>query len=354
MGKTTVGLKIGSTSIKFVELIHEKGAYRLKNIGLEEFPFSENQEGYVNRPTFIAQKIREIIRNCRLNPRRIVTGVEGESIAVRVIKVPWMKKRELREAIRWEAEEHLPYSVEEIALGYQVLEGGTFNSGKRELSVLLVGVKKEDINEHLSLFTQVGIYPAIIDVNSLALYNLAESINLIDKAEGRAILNIGHHTTNLLVLSRGFSFLIRDIKFGGQSVTLSLIKELGVSYAEAEKIKKEFSITGKGLDKQIKEKVDGVIQEALGDLIKEMIHSFEYFSSTRGGTSVQKVFLSGGGCLIKNIDNFFSQQLGIPVERMNPFTGIIYQKEKLRFSPLVAPVFSVPLGLAMREISWYD
>lgn len=355
MSKITVGLKVGSTSLKFVELVHKKEGYRLKNISIEEFPFSEKKDGYLNHPGFIAEKIREVIRRYRLSPKRIVTGVEGESVAVRLIKVPPMKENELREAIRWEAEEHLPYPVEDIVLGYQVLKNGMSDSQSKELSVLLVGVKKENVDEHLRLFNQIGIYPAIVDVNSLALYNVAESIKMTDKAEGCALLNIGHYTTNLLVLSRGFPFLIRDIKFGGDNITRSLIKSLGVNYAQAERIKKDFSITGGGLKVDIKEEeVDRLIKEALADLVKEMVHSFEYFTSTREGVPVQRVILSGGSCLIKNIDDFLSQQLGIPVERMNPFASIIYQREKLGFSPLLAPLFAVSVGLAMREISWYD
>ena len=101
MDKVTLGLKIGSTSLKFVEILHKKDKCSLKNLGIEYFPLSEKQESYLNHPSFLAQKIKEVIHKYSLSSRRIVSGVEGESVAVRVIRVPYMKDNELREAIEY-------------------------------------------------------------------------------------------------------------------------------------------------------------------------------------------------------------------------------------------------------------
>lgn len=355
MAKVIVGLKVGSTSLKFVEIMHGKVGFRLKKIGVEEFPLSEKHQGYLSHSNFLAGKIQEVITIHKLNPRRIVTGVEGESVVVRIIRIPQMKDSELRRAIRWEAEEHIPYPMEDVSLGYHVLKRDLLGSRGREISLLLVGVKRRSIDEHLSIFQQVGLCPAIIDVNSLALYNVVKNSN-IKITEGTALLNIGHRITNLVIIAEDFPWLVRDINFGGDNITRDLAKTWSISYVEAEKLKKTRGITGIDLESEVgieEKEISRVIRDSLEVLIKEIVHSFEYFTSNRKGALVQRVFLAGGGSLLKNMDKFLSQELEISVQRINPFSSIDYSEKKFQqFLPSRGPLFAIPAGLALREISW--
>ena len=116
MARTTVGIKIGSTSLKFAELAHSKGKHKLLNLGIEHLAYSEKEGRYPGYTGLLAQKLQDVVRTNNLNPRRIVTGIQGELVAVRIIRVPYMKDSELRDAVRWEAEEHLPYPVEDLSL----------------------------------------------------------------------------------------------------------------------------------------------------------------------------------------------------------------------------------------------
>ncbi len=355
MSKTTVGLNIGSTSLKFVELIHKRGKYKLSKIGVEEFPLSEKQ-GYMSQQSLIVKSIQKVIRSYRLNSKRIVTGVEGESVVVRTIRVPKMKKRELEEAIRWKAEEHIPYPAEDAFLGYHVLKRDLTAPTGTEMAVMVVGVRKDTIERYLDIFRQANLCPAIVDANSLALYNIFEKINR-EREKNIAVINIGHKITNFVIVAEGSPFLVRDIKFGGESVTQGLIRALGVNYSQAENIKKACSLTGMSKKEKIEaklseEEMNQILYSALEDLIKEIVHSFEYFTSNKEGGVVQKIVISGGTSLIKNIDKIISSELGIPVQRMTPFSDVIYQKGKsedvfVRSSPL----FAVATGLALREIS---
>ncbi|HHF98289.1 MAG TPA: type IV pilus assembly protein PilM [Candidatus Aerophobetes bacterium] len=346
-------MKVGSSSVKFVELLHKKNEYRLRKLGFESFPFSEKKEGYLNYVGFVAQKIKDIIRRYNLNSQKIVTGVEGESVAIRVVRIPQMKESELSEAIKWQAQEHLPYPLEDITVDYHVLKKDLVGAGGKEMSVLLVGVKKSTIDEYLRIFQEVGICPAIVDVNSLALYNVFERIEN-KKKEGTALINIGHRITNLLILAEDYPFLVRDIKFGGDNITRALIESFGVNYQEAEKIKKaeDLSYIGHKIGRELEpEQVEEVIRGALSELINEIVRSFEYYTSNREGAPVQKIILSGGVSLIKGIDVFLSQELEVPVEKFNPFVKISYAKGKFgEFLPYFSPVFSVPVGLALREV----
>lgn len=354
MAKTTVGLKIGSTSLRFVEILHSKGRYQLTKLGIESFPFVENKQHYLDSVNFVAEKIKEIVRTHKLNPGGIISGVEGESVVVRIIKVPHMKESELHEAIKWEAEEHLPYPLEEISLSYHILKRGLLGAEGREMSVLLVGVKKQTIDEHLRILQQAGLRPAVIDVNSLALYNTFENTNM-HQAEGVALLDMGHRITHLLVLAEDHPFLVRDIKFGGDDITRSLVQTLNITYLQAENVKKLQSLNTANKDSygQVEEaEIENIIRASLAELVKEVVRSFEYFTSNREGMMVQKVIISGGGCLIKDMDSILAQELGVPVEKMNPFATINYQESKFQnFIPSLSPFFAVPVGLALRKVS---
>lgn len=355
MAKVTIGLKVGSTSIKFVEIMHRKNRFRLKKMGIDELPISEKQDGYLNNIDVLAEKIKDVIDSNKLNPRRMVTGVEGESVVVRIIRVPQMKDSELRRAIRWEAEEHIPYPMEEVSLGYHILKRDLLGARGREVSVLLVGVKRKSIDEHLSIFQRTGLCPAIVDVNSLALYNVVKNSN-IDTPEGTTLLNIGHQTTNLVIIAEDFPFLVRDISFGGNNITQKLARAWGISYQEAEQVKKTRGITGIDIESEIsieEKEISRIIRDSLEELIKEIVHSFEYFASSRKGALVQRIILSGGGSLIKNMDKFLSQELEVPVQRINPFNNINYSQERFQeFLPSKNSLFAVPVGLALREVSW--
>jgi len=354
MAKTTVGLKIGSTSIKFVELVHLRDGCKLRKIGVEEFPLSEKTQGYLNNVNFIAEKLKEIITTHKINSHKIVSGVEGESVVVRIIRVPQMKDSELRRAIRWEAEEQIPYPMDDVSLGYHILKKNLLGARGREVAVLIVGVKKQSIDEHLNIFQQIGLTPAIVDVNSLALYNIVKNSS-IEISEGTALLNIGHRVTNLVITAEDFPFMVRDINFGGENITQNLMRRWGISYVEAEKLKKTRGMIRFDLETaSIEEKeMSRIITDSLEELIKEIVHSFEYFASNRKGALVQKVILSGGCSLIKNLDKFLSQELEIPVQKINPFSNVSYSRDKFaQFLPSLVPLFAVPAGLALREISW--
>lgn len=354
MSKTITGINIGSSSLKFVELIHKRGKYRLKNIGVEEFPISESQQGYSNQENFLVETIRKVIRTHKLDPKRIVTGVEGESVVVRMVRVPKMKEKELQEAIKWKAEESIPYPLEDAFLGYHVLKKNLVSPTGPEMSVILAGVKRDTIERYLSVFQQANLCPAVVDVNSLALYNAFRKSKM-EAQEGIAIINVGHRVTNLVIATEENPFLVRDIGFGGENITKGLVHALGLTYLQAEQMKKKYSQNGQKLKEELKlneEEIGEIIRASLEELVKEVVHSFEYFTSNRQGATVQKIIVSGGASLVKNIDKILSLELGIPVERMNPFTNIEYQRGKFQEFPLSkAPLFAVPVGLALREIS---
>jgi len=350
ISKVTIGLEIGTRAIKAVELLHKRKNYELRKLVKIKLPYEKERE------VAVFEALRTLIRDHRINTRRIVLGIGGDSVIVRRINFPQMKRREFKRAIKWEAEKYIPYSTNEICMDFHILKETPEKKGK--LSVILVGVKKEVVENSLKLLQKVDITPQIVDANVLALYNV---FNLSYKGgiKKAAILEIGHNTTTLILMSKGNIFLVRNINLGGALFTQNLAQELKMNYPDAEQVKEKcgFLIPSERAETtreiELREKVDKIMRKSMDPLVEEVIKSFDYYTSQTKGERIEKVILSGGSSCLPNADKFLSEELGIPVIIGNPFEGIIYNKEK--FSPFslatIGPLFSVGVGLALRRIS---
>lgn len=362
MPKTNLGLDIGTSSIKAVELIEKRNGYELRNLIKIDLPWMEKN---AEKETITAKLIRDFIRKYKINTRRVISGIRGESVIIRRIRVPLMEEKQISQAMRWQVEEHIPYSLNQICLDFQVLEKNLTGEEGEEMSVILVGAKKETVEKHLRLLARTGVFPRIIDVDAFALFNVFQLSNSRDN-DSVALLEIGHSTTSITLLDRGYPFLIRDINWGGSYLTEGIKKELRVSYQQAQQMKERYGIMGlddeigankvklanKSKEKANEKLVDRAIRKALDSPLGEIIHSFEYYTSEREGATIKKVILSGGTPCLKNIDKFFSEELGIPVKIVNPFVSITADPAKFQpeYLSRLRSIFAVGLGLALRRV----
>jgi len=351
MAAVSVGLEVGATAVKMVELVHgEKGLKLTKLARVEIHPDLEGED----KKSAIVKILKNLARDYAVNPRRVISGVGGESVIVRRILVPPMPEEELVQAVRWQAEEHLPYSLDEVYLDFQVL-----GRGKRkgeETSVILVGVKKETIDNHLDILKKAGIIPQMLDVNAFALFNIFE-FSHPQELEDIALLEIGHTTTSILILEGGFPFLIRNLNFGGLHITRAISEELSIDYSRANQLKEEYGlmaeeVEGKRVSSDTGVEISDEIKKCMKVLIEEILHSLDYYSSQRR-KKIKKIVISGGCAYLNNIGKFLSARLGLPVERNNPFARMSYDSR--RFSPdyleREGSFFAVGSGLALRKIA---
>ncbi len=356
MTKITVGLEVGATGIKLVELIHRGNECRLKSLGLAQIPLYKEGVDYVKEQALMVRLVKDLVQRYKVNKKCVAISVGGESVIIRRIKVPQMEPKELNQALKWEAEEYIPYPINEVTLGFHILKKGVSEVGNPEMSLILVGAKNEIIQGQLEIMRQADISPMIIDVTPFALFNVFDHISSKDK-EGVALLEFGHRNVDLVLSGEDCPFLVRNIKLGGYQITRAIRDELNVSFTQAEELKKRYGLMERE-DKVFKEseesmKVDRIIRKSLDSLVNEIAHSFEYYTSNREGALIGKVLLSGGGSLLKNIDKFLAEQLGIPVEIINPFKNIVYDSQSFpsQFLSSLSPLLSIPVGLALREVS---
>jgi len=340
-----VGLDIGSSSIKLLELVEMKGGYQLRNFGIAPLPPEAIVDGALMDSVTIVDSIKGLASALRIKSKDVVTSVSGHSVIVKKINIPTMTEDELEESIQWEAERYIPFDINDVNIDFQIL--GPTEGNEELMDMVLVAAKKDIINDYLSVIIEAGFNPVIVDIDSFALENMFEANYPVGRDEVIALANIGASVTNINILKRGVSSFTRDIFTGGNAITEEIQRQLNVDFEEAETLK-----LGNRMDETSQKVVQEALQSALNSLATEIAKSLDFFRSTSSNEKVDKVVLSGGCAKINGIDTVIEQQAGIPAEIINPFKEIDCSKRDLDVDYLkeMEPIMAVSVGLALRRV----
>jgi len=343
--KGVIGLDIGSSSIKLVELVESKNGYKLVNLGIAPLPPEAIVDGALMDSVTIIDTIRELIGNTKVKTKDVITSVSGHSVIVKKISLPLMSEAELEESIQWEAERYIPFDINDVNIDFQIFGSSTENPEVME--VVLVAAKKDIINDYVSVVIESGLNPVVIDVDAFAIENMLAVNYEIEKDETVAMANVGASITNINILKNNMTAFTRDIFKGGNQITEEIQRQLHIDYEEAEKIK-----TGNKIDAASQSVIQDVLRLASESLANEIGNSIEFFQSTTTYEKISKLYLSGGGSKIKEFDMILQQQIGIPVEIVNPFKKIEYSEKHfdLEYLREIGPMMAVGVGLATRKV----
>lgn len=336
-----IALDIGSTYIKLVQLKGSGKSYSLVKFGMVPLPAEVIVEGAVMDANRVSEAIKELLAAQKIKTREVVLSVSGSSVIIKRISIADMTDEELAESIKWEAEQYIPFSIDDVNVDFQKLGPG---AAEGQADVLLVAVKKDKINDYVNLVKDAGLEPVVVDVDAFALANMCE-LNYEVEAGITALLNIGASVMNINVLRDGISIFTRDITVGGNRYTEALQRDAGVSYEDAEKIKRGQAVDGADMDQ-----LNAIIATVTEDIVGEIQRSFDFFRSTTGSDKVSRVLLSGGCAKISQFTKVLSERLEIPVDIINPFKNIKVDPKHFEagFISDAAPLAAVAVGLAMR------
>src|SRR5512136_616645 len=271
--KDVIGLDIGSSSIKMVELKEDKNGYRLQNLAISPLPPEAIVDGALMDSATIIDTIRDAIAASKTKTKDAVTSVSGHSVIVKKISLPFMTESELEESIQWEAERYIPFDVNDVNIDFQIF--GSTPENPEVMDVVLVAAKKDIINDYVSVLMESGLNPVIIDTDSFALENMLAISYEIGKGETVAIANVGASVTNINIIRDNISAFTRDVFKGGNQVTEEIQRQLHVDYEEAEKIK-----MGQQGDSSSESVVQNVLKTASESLATEIRNTLEFFQST--------------------------------------------------------------------------
>ncbi|MBI5835643.1 MAG: type IV pilus assembly protein PilM [Candidatus Eisenbacteria bacterium] len=339
--RSVVGLDLGSHTIKAVELETTPAGPRLINMGVSE-PLDEAiVDGEIIDRQMVVDALRRLFETRRFKSKRVVTSVSGRAVIVKPITMDRLGETEARQAIVWEAEQHVPYDVNDVVLDFEILDPQ--GEGK-QMQVLLVAAKKDLVMSQADLLREAGLTPVAVDVDSFAIQNAVEVNYTLDEKEMVTLVNVGAELTNINVIQNGRPLFTKDLQLGGNNVEEALQRKLGLTQSEAQAI-----VQGRAPSKP--EHME-TLRAAFEPLSTGIERAASYIKSGAESEKIDRIFLSGGCARIEGLKQFLEERHHVPVEVVNPMNRIPYDPAVFgaQDPESLAPSLAVGMGLALRSV----
>jgi type IV pilus assembly protein PilM len=345
--KSVVGLDLGSSAVKAVELKASGSGYRCVAFGSEPIPSDCIVDGAIIDGGAVADAVRRLFERQRFKTKQVAAALSGSSVIVKKISLPVMTETELAESIHWEAEQYVPFDIQDVNLDYEVLNPGTGPNSNGQMEVLLVAAKKDKIADYSSVISQAGGTPVIMDVDAFALQNAYEANYGAPAGDVVVLMNAGASATNINVVSGQKSLFTRDISMGGNAHTEAIQRELNLPFDMAERAKRGESVDGISLDD-----VRQVLHTVTESLLLEIHKTFDFFKGTAESERLDKIYVSGGASSTEGFASALEERFGTGVEPFDPFKTISFDARSLGIDDAerVVPTAAVAVGLALRRV----
>ncbi len=341
--KEVIGIDIGSSSVKLVQLKENKGSFQLLNAGIFPLPPEAIVDNTLMDSSTISTVIKNLVSSLGIKIKDVVCSISGNSVIIRKIVLPAMSQEELEDQISWEAEQYIPFDVNDVNMDFQILSPD--NNDPSKMNVLLVASKKDIINDYVSVFSEAGMQLSVVDVDSFAVQNAFEANHDYGSEDIIALVNIGASVMNINVIKDGITLFTRDVQMGGNLYSEEIQKQVGLSSEDAE--------IGKLLALESNNKlIQSVMLKVNETITQEIRRSLDFYNSTAGDDRISALFVSGGGSKVYNLIDTIAEKIGLPVEKLNPFAKLKYNEKDFdpEYLQEIGPLMAVPVGLAIRKV----
>lgn len=338
-GESSIGLSIGTSSIKLIELKKSGKVWKLLHFGMVQLP----EDAIVNReivnPVVVAESLKTLLSQIRLKNKSVCTAVSGNSVIIKRMQIDAPNSKEIESQVFWEAEQYVPFDISEVYLDYQVL--GKAPDGKTE--VLLVAVKKGIIDSYMGIVQDGGLKPKVIDVDHFALTHLLDILP-VAPGEAAALVDIGAASIKMVITQSGVPLFTKDTALGGKNLTQEIQRHMNMSFSDAEVLKLSGQTGG------LPQEVGELIAVMNDNFAMEIKRTLDLYSASSSGGPVRYVLLCGGAARTPNLSRIVEEKTGLPVQVINPFSAIAFDSGVFsqEYVQNIAAVASVPVGLAMR------
>jgi type IV pilus assembly protein PilM len=344
--KAIVGLDIGSSAVKAVELKPAGKGFKVSAFAVEPIPPDSIVDGAIIDGTAVADAIRRLFENKAFKSKDVAASLSGNAVIVKKINLPVMTEAELAESIYWEAEQYIPFDIQDVNLDYQILDAGAGDAAKGTMEVLLVAAKKEKIADYTGVISQAGRVPVVVDVDAFALQNAYEVNYGLEPDHVVVLVNAGASAININIVTGDQSVFTRDISIGGNSYTEAVQKELNLPFDTAEQLKKGQSVDGASI-----EDVRPILQAMTENVLLEIQKTFDFFKATATSDRIDRIVLSGGASRVDGFAQALQERFGTTVESFDPFRKIAFDAQKFGVADpeMAIPTAAVAVGLALRR-----
>lgn len=348
-----LAVDIGSNSIKVAQLGGSAGKYELLTLGIMPLEPESVVDGVVKDEEHVADALSRLLKAEKIDTPYAVASVAGEAVIIKKIQVPLMSGEELEETIKKEAEQYIPFDIDDVRIDFHPLG---ISSGEVEgldeeekQGILLVAVQNEIIDSRTEVLIKAGLKPTIVDLDAFAIVNALAISKNIKELGVVALVDLGASFTHINIIIDGVASFTRDFPLGGNMCTQLLISRFETDYGEAEDLKK--GILPSDIEKA--EVVEAIV-EAFENIIEEISKSFEFISTT-SNVQVEQIYLTGGGALLHGVDGLVADRLGVPAEVFDPLQGIKISPKKFNREDInrMGPLVMVALGLSTRRFDYF-
>jgi type IV pilus assembly protein PilM len=342
--QNVVGLDIGTNSVKLVELDRSKNTFRLKNIGIAKLPRDTIVNGTIIHAELLEQTITTLFTEYKIKNKNVAISISGHPVIIKKITTDLMPEDELENTLPFEAEQYIPFSLDEVNLDFQIL--GPCEDKENKMNVMLVAAKRAMISDYVSVLQNAGLKAVIVDIDVFALENMFNTNYSPEQNITVALVDMGASVTNINIIKNGVSQFTRDIFMGGNQITEEIQRQLSINYEDAEALKCGEQIAGINQD-LLKE----IIERASSTITSEIQRSLDFYISSTYG-EISQVYLSGGGSKTSGFREIFTKRVTVPMEYTNPFHAITYDENMFdaEYIKDLSPFAAVGVGLALRSM----
>jgi type IV pilus assembly protein PilM len=341
--KSIVGLDVGSSSIKAVELKKKGGSIEVAHLGLEHLAPDIVVDSMIVDSGTVSTAIAKLFADAGIKTKNVATAVSGHSVIVKKISLPSISDAELADTIQKEAAQHIPFDLADVNLDYQILSE---DEGQPQMDVLLVAVKKDKILNYTNVLSMAGKTPAIVDIDALALQNCYEFNYEPSPNQVVALLNLGASVMNINIVKGTTPLFPRDVSVGGHQYTDSLQKELDLNFDDAEALK-----LGRKVGTVSEDAKTPILQQVTEIIVLEIQKTFDFFRASAAGEHIEKILVAGGSSKVPGLLEALRQEFSMPVEILNPFQKISPPASGwgMELIDANAGQLAVAVGLALRS-----
>jgi type IV pilus assembly protein PilM len=337
-----IGLDIGSRTIKVAEVEGKKKSWHLKKLGVIDIAPGVIEEGVVRNRDAVTDAIRQLVKSQKIKEINTAISIGGYSTIVKNITVSKMEEAQLQETIYFEAEQYIPFDINDVNIDFQIL--GENETNPNQMNVLLVAAKKDMVKDYVELVQMAGLTPCIVDVDAFALQNIYE-INYKNEEGVVALIDVGANKTTLNIVKGSFSAFNRDVSLGCHQINSKVVSLVGCSVEEAEQLYRVED------ESRSSKEVVQIISTVVTDWCTEIRRALDFFYSTYPDDQIRKIVLSGGGGNISKFRQLLSVETSSDVELIHPFEHISVDGSlDPSFLEQIGPQAAICLGLAIRRI----
>jgi type IV pilus assembly protein PilM len=339
-----IGLDIGSSAVKMVEIDRSKRGFELQFAGMAPLPDGAVAEKSIKRADAVGMAVSSLHKGSKSRTKSVAMALAGKSVIIKQVTMASMSDAQLEKQIQMEAEPYIPFDIKDVNLDFFIMGDRPEKEGTME--VVLVAAKKDYMEEYFGLVSSQGLSPFVVDVDPFALEVMYEFCYPNVQEEVVALVNVGASTMNVNILKSGASQYTRDLPLGGDSITREIMRFFDVDYERAENIKR-----GSQLDSVNPRNLRKIFQRSCDYFVSELQRILDFFSSNVSYDPIQKIFLSGGASNTYGLSASMEADLNIPVELVDPFRSLKIDEKVFDVDYLnqIGPTMAVAVGLALRD-----